>query len=448
MGLRVERVTPDGVGAVAGLLEGDIIIGCDWLPVDTAHRLSERLGREGEHVLAIDRSRSIRYTTVKAGKLGVALKPISGSTVVEVVTVAIAANSAAARAGLLPGDRVISIGGRKVTTLAMVQAALANTSTNPAQLQVRRGSEHLEIEVESGEGAAFHTGPPPGSDPRRLRVESVRPGSKAEAVGLRVADTILELNGEALNKPKRFAATLGSKTVNTLYIRRDDKLLVFELPQGPVGLSVNLGSTPAGEAGSSQAKSTISGLNRAQNLEAAKILRRAPELIAGQFILAIIAMFAKLVSPTPSTIQWSLALVSAALGIWLLISTNKALGSLPDTHFVRKSGRQVQWMAGLYALAMIGLAVEFFQGRDSFVMIVWLLFLLLFGTIQQLLSAVSKDLGGPFPAQLKRGGYFILGGLLIPVLLVIGPGLVLNLGPKMAKRLRTGPGADTAAVFD
>ena len=110
---------------------------------------------------------------------------------VEVATVA--ANSPAAKAGVLPGDRVIRIEDKENPDWQQFGIQMMLYSDRPVHLAVMRGTnvEHLTLKVDKN-----YQGPWQGFDPRTKNIVSeFTPDSPAEKAGLKRGDQVVALNG-------------------------------------------------------------------------------------------------------------------------------------------------------------------------------------------------------------------------------------------------------------
>jgi len=102
----------------------------------------------------------------------------------------VAEGSAAERAGILPGDEIISVDGREVRHWEELMDALGSSKEGPYLVRLRRGDEIKELYMEVGdEDIGISPFIPP-------RVGTVTKGSPAERLGLRKGDLIISVDGE------------------------------------------------------------------------------------------------------------------------------------------------------------------------------------------------------------------------------------------------------------
>jgi regulator of sigma E protease len=111
-------------------------------------------------------------------------------------------DSLAARAGLLPGDRVLAVDGRAVEWWFDLAEALRSSSAPEVRLEVDRAGQRLSFELlrEREDGDWSPAGITPSAP---AAVVSVIPGSAAQGAGFETADRIVRLGG--LEIADRFA---------------------------------------------------------------------------------------------------------------------------------------------------------------------------------------------------------------------------------------------------
>jgi regulator of sigma E protease len=106
---------------------------------------------------------------------------------------AVDAGSPAERAGLLPGDEILSIDGVAFSSWEETLYHIVLRPETALSLRVRRGSEERDVPVRSEATAADKIGSI-GVHPL-VRAGQVLPGQPAEAAGLRTDDAILAIDG-------------------------------------------------------------------------------------------------------------------------------------------------------------------------------------------------------------------------------------------------------------
>lgn len=154
-GVVIAEVQPDSAADKAGLKAGDIVISLDGKPMESSAQLRNEIGqrRIGDSlkltILRDGRSKMIKAKVGKAadqiatsGSLsplleGATLKPADDGRGLEIVEVA--PQSAAAGAGLLKGDLILSANRRAVSDLKDLKKALGK-GNGPLVLRVRRGN--------------------------------------------------------------------------------------------------------------------------------------------------------------------------------------------------------------------------------------------------------------------------------------------------------------------
>jgi len=171
-GALVSSVDKDGPAARAGLEAGDVILGIDGQPVEISGELPAIVAakRPGETIrLQVWRNKATREITVKVGafkeeklaaaapasadkgRLGVAVRPltpeerrqsgIAGGLVVEQAT------GSAARAGIRPGDVILSVNGEPVSDIEQLRKLIGKSGKKVALL-IEREDSRLFVPVE------------------------------------------------------------------------------------------------------------------------------------------------------------------------------------------------------------------------------------------------------------------------------------------------------------
>lgn len=173
-GALVNSVDKDGPAAKAGLEPGDVILGINgkevnasvelpavvaaMAPGETAHLQVWRNGSSRTLDVKVGQFSETRQAQVETpepgkGRLGVAVRPLSpeeqrqadsrGGVVIENAT------GAAARAGLQPGDIILSVNGEKVSSPEQLRTLVSKAGKRTALL-VERGNARLFVPVELG----------------------------------------------------------------------------------------------------------------------------------------------------------------------------------------------------------------------------------------------------------------------------------------------------------
>jgi regulator of sigma E protease len=151
----------------------------------------------------------------------------------------VAAGSPAAKAGWMPGDRIVRMNGENVESIEEVASFTRNNAGHEISVTIERAGQYFETVVTprenppEGEGAVgigltdFTTG--------SLAIREVAPNSPAQAAGLLPGDVITEINGRVVNdvfvldtELRRFSGY----TVPMIVARGDDRLATqLDIPQ-------------------------------------------------------------------------------------------------------------------------------------------------------------------------------------------------------------------------
>jgi regulator of sigma E protease len=113
-----------------------------------------------------------------------------------VVVGSVEADSPAAKAGILPGDRITAVGTMPVETWEEFGLETVTKANRAVKLTIIRDGKTIEREVTPAAVGKYEEGVTGVMPPMRPQVYTVQPGEPAEAAGLRPGDVILGVNGE------------------------------------------------------------------------------------------------------------------------------------------------------------------------------------------------------------------------------------------------------------
>ncbi len=125
--------------------------------------------------------------------------------------------SPAEKAGLLPGDEVVSIDGTALATWEEAQYHVLLRPETSLSLRLRRGAEERTVSLRSEATAAERVGSI-GVHPL-VRVGQVLPGQPAEAAGLRTDDAILSIDGKPVRSFSEIPPIVGDSGGKPLTFR-------------------------------------------------------------------------------------------------------------------------------------------------------------------------------------------------------------------------------------
>jgi regulator of sigma E protease len=148
-------------------------------------------------------------------------------------------NSAAARAGLRPGDRVVSVGGREMATWEQFFIEIGTRASRDTELVVERDGRRETIRVTPTPQTKYEVGEIGVLPKTRLQLAEITPGMAADRAGLRRGDVILAIDGKQDPEQQALIAYIKSNP---------DKPLRFSLLRDGKPLEITV--TPEGERGS------------------------------------------------------------------------------------------------------------------------------------------------------------------------------------------------------
>lgn len=157
---------------------------------------------------------------------------------------AVAPDSPAAQSGLQPGDEIVAIDGKTVSTWEDAQYAILIRPDATLRLRLRRDGAEREIQVKSTASGVDKVGTI-GVSPL-VRVGLVIAGKPAEAAGFRLDDAILSIDGKPVQSfaeiPPLVAAAVGRPAVFEVW--RDGHVLRIAVTPADDGTGPKVGVGP------------------------------------------------------------------------------------------------------------------------------------------------------------------------------------------------------------
>ena len=150
------------------------------------------------------------------------------------VLVGVLQDSAAQKAGLMPGDRIVSVNGVKNPTWDRAQLELMSTLPgHMLSVAVDRNGQQLSLSVPAAPSVEEVFGYPQD----HLVVSAVSPGTPAERSGLMAGDVILQVNGISLANGAEFPPIVDKSQSQPLdlKVQRGDRTLDVQLTPQQVG---------------------------------------------------------------------------------------------------------------------------------------------------------------------------------------------------------------------
>jgi len=152
--------------------------------------------------------------------------------------------SPAEKAGLLPGDEIVSIDGTALPTWEEAQYHVLLRPEKSLSLRVRRGAEERTVSLRSEATSAERVGSI-GAHPL-VRVGQVLPGQPAEAAGLRTDDAILSIDGKPVRSFSEIPPIVGGSGGKAMTFRlwREGETLDLAVTPRDSGAGLKIGIAP------------------------------------------------------------------------------------------------------------------------------------------------------------------------------------------------------------
>lgn len=158
------------------------------------------------------------------------------------------AGSAGERAGLLPGDRIVAVAGKKTERWQDVAFPVMTAIGKPLAFEVERDGARQTLTVTPEKPADFDFGDA-GIFPKLLpRVGAVVKGAPAEGAGFAVGDEIRSIDGRALASPGQFVEYVeahAGQSVSVEVLRKGQTLHLTVVPEdqggrGKIGVQLTI----------------------------------------------------------------------------------------------------------------------------------------------------------------------------------------------------------------
>jgi regulator of sigma E protease len=169
---------------------------------------------------------------------------IEGSRFDRPIVGAVDPGSPAEKAGLVPGDEILSIDGQALPSWEEAQYHIVLRPEASLALRVRRGAEERDVPVRSEATSAEKIGSI-GVHPL-VRVGQVLPGQPAEAAGLRVDDAILAIDGKPLRSFSEIPPIVGASGGREMTFRvwREGQVIDVAVTPRDSGAGPRIGIAP------------------------------------------------------------------------------------------------------------------------------------------------------------------------------------------------------------
>jgi regulator of sigma E protease len=153
----------------------------------------------------------------------------------------VSADSAAAKAGLQPGDLVVSIDGKTLSTWDEFQMAILPKANRPLALVIDRAGARQTITVTPTAETKYEFGTLGVGPVLHPQIINVRPGMPGERAGFKRGDVLLSVGGQSNLTREQTVAVIkkNGPTPITFHVERDGQPMdITVTPDGPVGSAV------------------------------------------------------------------------------------------------------------------------------------------------------------------------------------------------------------------
>ncbi len=147
----------------------------------------------------------------------------------------VAQGSPAQQAGILPGDQIVSVGGRKVATWGDVFVRVGARPNQQLPIVVKRDARDVELSVKTTSEGKYDVGEIGVMPNVHPHVGEVNAGSPAEKAGVKRGDVVRAVNGETIifGRELTLAIAKNAGTPITLSVLRNGQLV--DLHPTPIG---------------------------------------------------------------------------------------------------------------------------------------------------------------------------------------------------------------------
>lgn len=248
----------------------------------------------------------------------------------------LAANGAAAKAGIKIGDRVVAVDGREAPTWRDIELREFEDTNKSLQVTVVRDGQRLNFEIPLPENEKTHIGEAGWDQERQIQIATLTPGAPAERSGLKEGDVFRSINGQPIVSGYALVDALqaaGGKPSEIRYVREGKPGQVTVTPEWKkvdpsiperwvIGIqqeeSMEITKLGFGEALQESVKENIQGAGIIYKFLRGVVERRlSPKSLEGPVGIARIAKRAARQGPMPFFLL--MAMVSLNLAIFNLL---------------------------------------------------------------------------------------------------------------------------------
>lgn len=229
-GLYVHKVSKQATES--GIKPGDKIIMIDDKPIE--HEAQASVFKKGGARKDIDLTleaangsvRKVHLPVNESKNLGVELKPFNQFP--RLVVFELKPGSVSERVGLKPEDVILNVNDQEIYSFADFEKAVTEDAGLQSTFKILRGAQILTLTV-------------PRTDNRKIIIEEVIPGSRAEKAGFNSGDILVSINGAPITRPAQVTEMLKEHKDKTLEYKlyRGGKELTISVAAAELGISIS-----------------------------------------------------------------------------------------------------------------------------------------------------------------------------------------------------------------
>ncbi len=146
----------------------------------------------------------------------------------------VAADSPAARVGLVPGDRLLTIDGDAVDSWRAAYTAIGTRPSREVPVTVDRGGQTVSVRLRPNATGRYEVGDIGVFPDASPAVRSVVPGDPADRAGIKAGDVVVAINGDRVIFPRHLSEAIAGnagRTIDVLIRRQGQEQHIAVVPE-------------------------------------------------------------------------------------------------------------------------------------------------------------------------------------------------------------------------